>query len=219
MEAVPDFIRSISIWALPTIFAIIAHEVMHGVIALRLGDDTALRAGRLTLNPISHIDPFGTIIMPAILLFLHLPVFGYAKPVPVNFSRLRNGRTGMMEVAAAGPLTNFVLAIASAIGMRAALRFVGGPMGAEIAAPLAYMLRDSVLINVALGIFNLFPLLPLDGGRVLTGILPLSMARAFAQTERYGFLILLVLLYTGWFNAVIDPIINVTLSVISRTLL
>jgi len=208
LEKFADFIPALLIAALPILFAIIAHEVMHGVIALQLGDDTALRAGRLTLNPISHIDPFGTIFLPVILMFLHLPVFGYAKPVPVNFSRLRSGRTGMMEVAAAGPLTNFVLAIASALALRGILRFAGGPWQAPVIVPLAYMMKSSVLVNIALGVFNLFPLLPLDGGRVLTGLLPLPAARAFARTEPYGFLILLVLLYTDSVEAVINPIIN-----------
>lgn len=218
MEQIAQFIPALLVAALPILFAIIAHEVMHGVVALQLGDDTALRAGRLTLNPISHVDLFGTIILPVMLMFLHLPVFGYAKPVPVDFSRLRNGRTGMTEVAAAGPLTNFVLAFASAIGLRALSGFAGGPLGAQVVLPLSKLLEFSVVINVELGVFNLFPLLPLDGGRVLTGLLPLSAARAFAQTERYGFLILLVLLYTGWVNAVIYPVINATLSVMQKLL-
>jgi Zn-dependent protease len=208
LEKLADFIPALLIAALPILFAIIAHEVMHGVVALQLGDDTALRAGRLTLNPISHIDPFGTIFLPVILMFLHLPVFGYAKPVPVNFSRLRSGRTGMMEVAAAGPLTNFALAIVSALALRGILQFAGGPWQAPIVVPLAYMMKSSVLVNIALGVFNLFPLLPLDGGRVLTGLLPLPAARAFARTEPYGFLILVVLLYTDSVEAVINPIIN-----------
>ena len=208
MNNIPQFLIEISIWAVPTIFAIILHEIMHGVIALRLGDDTALRAGRLTLNPLHHIDPLGTIILPAMLLFLHLPVFGYAKPVPVDFRRLNPRRAGMMLVAAAGPLTNFTLAILSAIGMRIAVQHLNGPLGESVALPLAYMFRASVFVNVILGVFNLFPLLPLDGGRVLTGMLPLSAARAYSRLEPYGFLILLVLLYTDSVERVINPIIN-----------
>ena len=208
MNNIPQFLIEVSIWAVPTIFAIILHEIMHGVIALQLGDDTALRAGRLTLNPIHHIDPFGTVLLPAILLFLHLPVFGYAKPVPVDFRRLSPRRLGMMLVAAAGPLTNFTLAILSAIGMRIAVQHLNGPLGETVALPLTYMFRASVFVNVILGVFNLFPLLPLDGGRVLTGMLPLPAARAYSRLEPYGFLILLVLLYTDSVERVINPIIN-----------
>jgi Zn-dependent protease len=203
-----QFLINLSIWALPTIFAIILHEVMHGFVALRFGDDTALRAGRLTLNPLSHIDLFGTIIMPAMLLFLHLPVFGYAKPVPVNFNRLRNPRLGMLLVAAAGPGTNIVLAILSAIGMRVVAGFVSAPWGPSIAYPLYLMLNASVVINIVLAVFNLFPLLPLDGGRVLYTLLPQAAARAYARLEPFGFLILLVLLYTDSVERVINPIIN-----------
>ncbi|HUY19082.1 MAG TPA: site-2 protease family protein [Candidatus Binataceae bacterium] len=208
MSSLIEFIREVSIWAVPTVFAIIAHEVMHGVVARWLGDDTAARAGRLTLNPVSHIDPFGTIVLPAFLLFLRLPVFGYARPVPVNFSRLRNGRTGMIEVAAAGPLTNLTLALASALVLRALMPMLAGPGGHPITLPLAYMLHASVIINVVLAVFNLLPLLPLDGGRVVAGLLPLPAARVFARLEPYGFLILLLLLYTDSIDAVINPVIN-----------
>ena len=209
MEPIARYVQTISIFALPVMFAIIIHEVMHGVVALRLGDDTAKRAGRLTLNPLSHIDLFGTILMPAFLLLFHLPVFGYAKPVPVDFSRLRGGRAGMIKVAAAGPLTNLALAAASAIAIRAIVRIHwSGPIEMAFARPLAQMALASVVINVALGVFNLLPLLPLDGGRVLAGILPLGAARAFARTEPYGFLILLVLLCTDLVDVVINPIIN-----------
>ena len=192
---------TILIWAVPTILAIILHEVMHGFVALAFGDDTALRAGRLTLNPLRHIDPFGTLIMPAILIFSHLPVFGYARPVPVDFRRLRHRRLGMIVVAAAGPLTNLTLALASAI----ALRMVSGDAGGGI---LAKMLLASVLINVMLAVFNLFPLLPLDGGRVLAGLLPPALARSYARVERYGFLILFLLLYTHWLGRIVYPLVD-----------
>ncbi len=215
MNNASEFLTTISIEALPIIFAIIVHEVMHGVVALRLGDDTALRAGRLTLNPLSHIDPFGTIILPVALMFMHLPVFGYAKPVPVSFGRLRNPRIGMMLVAAAGPLTNVVLAILSSIGMHIVNGYVAGGWGPSIAVPLYLMLRASVFINVVLAVFNLIPLLPLDGGRVVAGMLPLPAARAFARLEPFGFLILLILLYTDSVERVINPII----SAIARVLL
>jgi Zn-dependent protease len=208
VSSVQQFVTQLSIWAIPTVFAIILHEVMHGVVAKALGDDTAARAGRLTLNPISHIDPFGTLFLPALLLFLHLPVFGFAKPVPVDFRRLRNPRAGMIAVAAAGPLTNLTLAVVSAIAMRLMMDNLRAPWGPSIALPLVYMARASVFINVVLGVFNLFPLLPLDGGRVAAGLMPPHMARSFARLEPYGFLILLLLLYTGWVDSVINPIIR-----------
>lgn len=208
MDGWAHFLTELSIWAVPTVFAIVLHELAHGVVARRLGDDTAERAGRLTLNPIPHIDPVGTIVLPAALLFLHLPVFGYARPVPVDFSKLRNGRRGMMEVAAAGPLTNFMIAVMSAFALRLVLPFADGRLGTALIRPLALMLGVSVVINVALAVFNLFPLLPLDGGRVVAGILPLRLAVGFARLEKYGFLILLVLLYNNSVQRVINPVIN-----------
>ena len=208
-------LATICIVAPPIMFAIIAHEVMHGVVALRLGDDTALRAGRLTLNPISHIDLFGTIILPFGLYLFGLPVLGYAKPVPVDFRVLRGGRAGMLKVAAAGPLTNFVLAIVSGLLLRAVPVFLHGSLGTSVVVPIARMLQASVIVNVELGVFNLFPILPLDGGRVLFSILPIAAARAYAQTERYGFLILLVLLYTHWLDVAIYPVMNMAYSAIT----
>ena len=208
-------IATICIVAPAIMFAIIAHEVMHGVVALRLGDDTAQRAGRLTLNPISHIDLFGTIILPFGLYLFGLPVLGYAKPVPVDFRVLRGGRTGMLKVAAAGPLTNFVLAILSGLGLRILPAFLHGSLGTTVVVPLARMLQASVIVNVELGVFNLFPVLPLDGGRVLFSILPIAAARAYAQTERYGFLILLVLLYTHWLDVAIYPVMNLAFNAIT----
>jgi Zn-dependent protease len=208
-------IATLCIVAPPIMFAIIAHEVMHGVVALRLGDDTALRAGRLTLNPISHIDLFGTIILPFGLYLFGLPVLGYAKPVPVDFRVLRGGRSGMLKVAAAGPLTNFVLALVSGLLLRAAPIFLQGSFGLTVALPIARMLQASVIVNVELGVFNLFPVLPLDGGRVLFSVLPMRAARAYAQTERYGFLILMLLLYTHWLDVAIIPVMNMALGAIS----
>jgi len=196
-------------------FAIIMHEIMHGVVALRLGDDTALRAGRLTLNPISHVDLFGTIILPFGLYLFGLPVLGYAKPVPVDFRVLRGGRTGMLKVAVAGPLTNFVLAIVSGLILRVMPALMHGSLGATVVLPLARMLQASVIVNVELGVFNLFPVLPLDGGRVLFSILPITAARAYARTERYGFLILLLLLYTHWLDVAIYPVMNMAYSAIT----
>ncbi|MGO9058613.1 MAG: site-2 protease family protein [Candidatus Binataceae bacterium] len=181
---------------------------MHGEVAKHLGDDTAQRAGRLTLNPISHIDPFGTIILPGLLLYFGLPVFGWAKPVPVDFRRLRNGRTGMMMVAAAGPLTNVALALISALLLRHLSQLLDPQSWRVVVVPLHYMLYFAVQINVVLAIFNLLPLLPLDGGRVLTGLLPLPLAIKFSRLEPYGFLILFLLLYSNFFNRLIEPIIN-----------
>ncbi|HXR24251.1 MAG TPA: site-2 protease family protein [Candidatus Binataceae bacterium] len=207
MDEPQGFLAKVLVWAVPIVFAIILHEIMHGVVARMLGDDTAARAGRLTLNPLAHIDPFGTIILPGLLLFAHAPVFGYAKPVPVDFSRLHPQRVGMIAVAAAGPLTNLTLAVASAFILRRLLALPEASVS-HTTMLMSQIALASCLVNIEIGIFNLLPLLPLDGGRVLAGLLPPKLARSFARVERYGFLILLVLLYTNTVNAVINPIIN-----------
>jgi Zn-dependent protease len=204
----PEFVTQISIWAPPLIFAIILHEVMHGVVAKMLGDDTAQRAGRLTLNPIAHIDPFGTIILPAILLFAGAPVFGYAKPVPIDYRNLRSTRWGVILVAAAGPLTNLALATISVLLWLIIAPYDTGGPGPAIVHPLTLMLQASIIANVELGVFNLIPILPLDGGRVLVGFLPLGAARALARFESIGFLLLFALLYFRGFNLALGRIMG-----------
>jgi Zn-dependent protease len=204
----PQFITQVTIWAPPLIFAIIVHEVMHGVIARMLGDETAHRAGRLTLNPIAHIDPFGTIILPAILIFAGAPVFGYAKPVPIDYRNLRNPRTGIMLVAAAGPLTNLTLAAISVVLLIIVGPHERGAMGPTVVHPIVLMLQASVIANVELGVFNLIPILPLDGGRVLVGLLPFRAARALSRFEGIGFLLLFALLYFRGFNLALGRIMG-----------
>jgi Zn-dependent protease len=211
VEGLVDFLRQAAVWAIPVLAAVILHEISHGVVALRLGDDTALRMGRLTLNPIPHIDPIGTVLLPGFLLFVGAPfLFGYARPVPVNFARLREPRRDMVLVSLAGPLTNIVLAIASALLLHRLTSTLEG-MPAESASafatgvlvPLAHVALSSVVINVVLAIFNLLPIPPLDGGRVLTGLLPLQYARTFAGIEPFGFLIVIALLMTDSLRVVL----------------
>ncbi len=180
-----------STWVLPVIFAVTFHEAAHGFVASQLGDDTARRAGRVTFNPLKHVDPFGTIILPAMLILLRSPfLFGYAKPVPVNFGRLDRPRRDMVWVALAGPGTNVLLAIVSA------LLFYGVGLAPPVAADwLAENLKNSIVINVVLCVFNMLPLPPLDGGRVAVGLLPDALALPLARLERYGMLILLLFLF------------------------
>jgi len=182
---------ALSVWLLPVIVAITFHEAAHGWVAERLGDPTARLLGRVTFNPIKHIDPIGTLILPGMLLLLQAPVlFGYAMPVTVNFGRLRNPKRDMIWVALAGPGINIALAYVSALVLRA----IYPPTG-DITDWLAQNLINSMHINILLAIFNLLPIPPLDGGRVLTGLLPHPYAWRFARIERYGFVILLGLLF------------------------
>jgi Zn-dependent protease len=180
------------------IVAIVFHEVAHGLVAKLLGDPTASEQGRLSLNPIRHVDPIGTLLVPGALAFFGGPVFGWAKPVPVNQRRLRNPRYGMMAVAAAGPASNFLLAAIGAVLLGLLLRFTG--MGADElqSSPTVRMLTYFLLINVFLALFNLLPIPPFDGSHIAEGLMPRSMAEAYAKLRQVGMLLFIVLIAITW---------------------
>ena len=200
--------------ALPILIAITFHEVSHGYVAYRLGDPTAKMLGRLTLNPIPHIDPFGTIILPLMLFYLTNGrfVFGYAKPVPINPMNFKKPREGMAISAAAGPITNILLAVASFLiwkGLITPLASLApGTISETVLRPLAMIMQSSIVVNVVLAVFNMIPIPPLDGGRVLTGLLPHKQAMSFSRIEPFGFIIVIILIYSGIANLVIMPFIT-----------
>lgn len=190
-----------STWVLPALLAITLHEAAHGYAAIYLGDRTAKEQGRVSLNPFRHVDPVGTFILPAILIFSRAPfVFGWAKPVPVDFGRLRNPRRDMVWVAAAGPAVNLFLALLSA-----RLIYVVPELPVGTAEWAFDTLRNSLFLNTILFVFNLIPLPPLDGGRIAVGLLPIGAARSLARLEKYGMVLIIgILIGLPWFGSLID---------------
>ena len=202
-----SLVQKIAVWVVPVVLGITVHEVAHGWIARKLGDNTAFMLGRLTLNPLKHIDPVGTILIPGMLLLLQAGVlFGYAKPVPINWKNLRHPKRDMALVAAAGPGANLFMALAWALLIR-----LGLSLG-ESGLALVYMGVAGITINIILMVLNLLPLPPLDGGRVMTGLLPGPWAYQFSRIEPYGFFILIGLLVTGVLGMVLWPVISVGMS-------
>jgi Zn-dependent protease len=211
------------LFVIPLFLAVIAHEVAHGWVAEKRGDPTARRLGRITLNPLVHIDPVGTLLLPAVLFILSSPfLFGWAKPVPVQFANLRGGRRDMALVAASGPITNFLLAVLSA----AVYRFMkaGSQLGygpdiwwyGWIFEPLLRMVEISVELNLVLMVINLLPIPPLDGGRVLMGLAPAGVARALERMEGYGMLIVLILIGTNLWGYIVWPVLNLFIGIFLR---
>lgn len=192
MTAVWDLLQIVLIMAVPAVFAITVHEVAHGWVAWKLGDGTAREQGRLSLNPLRHVDPIGTVLVPALLVASTGYAFGWARPVPVNWTRLGRPKRDMVYVAAAGPAANLLMALGWALLIKLAYLLQAAGLGSM--STLVYMGFAGILVNAVLMVLNLIPIPPLDGGRVLTGLLPLSLARRYARLEPFGLLLILALM-------------------------
>jgi len=208
-----NLVQTLAIYALPVIFAITLHEAAHGYVARHFGDNTAYVLGRVSLNPVRHIDPVGTILLPLLILVTSKLfgssgiLFGYAKPVPVDFSALRHPKRDMLWVAAAGPCANLFMAILWALSLKLTL---SAPLG-TFTLPLSLMAEAGVSVNLVLMVLNLLPILPLDGGRIAVSLLPNRLAYSYSRLEPYGFPILLLLLFTNTLGVILNPPLSLTL--------
>ncbi len=218
-----DFIAQAALFALPLLLGVVAHEVAHGWVADKLGDPTARLMGRITLNPLVHIDIMGTIILPIFLIVVHSPfLFGWAKPVPVQFGNLRGGRRDMALVAVAGPLTNLGMAILSAVVFQTVAHgYQEGWIPRQgliygMAEPIYLMSRISVTFNLVLMLINLLPVPPLDGGRIMVGILPYRLAEKLEHLEPFGMLVVLLLIGSGTWSYIVHPVLDVLLDLFLR---
>jgi Zn-dependent protease len=202
-------LEGIALAAIPIVLASTVHEASHGYVARMFGDSTAWMLGRVTLNPLKHIDPVGTVLVPLATYWLGGFLFGWARPVPVNFGNLRHPKRDMLWVAAAGPGSNFVMAVLWAL-----LLGVSAGGGAFASAGLQHMSQVGVVINVSLMVLNLLPILPLDGGRIALSLLPRSLAVPYSNTERFGFILVILLLVSGALGVVLGPLFRLALAAI-----
>jgi Zn-dependent protease len=206
-----NFLVTVSIYAFPVIFAITLHEAAHGYVARYFGDTTAYMLGRITLNPVKHIDPLGTILLPLVTVFLSGFMFGWAKPVPVNERNLRRPKEDMLWVAAAGPGSNVAQALVWAVIAKALSYLADSPISTFWFA----VAEAGIQVNVVFAILNLFPLLPLDGGRMVASLLPNRLSVGYARLEPYGMIVLVVLIVTGAFSWLLSPLVRGTLTQIN----
>ena len=213
MSSVPDIAYTIAVWAIPILFAITLHEAAHGWVANKLGDPTAKNLGRITLNPIKHIDPIGTVVVPLFLAIVSPFVLGWAKPVPIQPRYFKSPLLDMALVAAAGPLSNFVMACLWALFIVLASSILDN---STLLVFLATMAGNGIIINIVLMVLNLLPIPPLDGGRVVAGLLPRSLVAPFMQLERFGMIIILLLLVSGLLGKILWPIVLQFVQIIER---